>query len=79
MKMTLFEGDYSERLIENEDITKLLFLTSTDSELAQKAGEEQILINRGLMKSLLLAEELKGSIDVEKSSDTIFISISKKI
>ena len=70
-----FYKSYKNELISNEDIFTALGVKAENSDLTQ----EQIATNRAIMKALLLAEEMKGDITVEKSEKSLQITICKDI
>jgi len=69
-----FHKSYKNELVSDDDIFTVFEMRGEISDLTQ----EEIANNRAIMKALLLAEEMKGSITIDKNESSVQITIFKE-
>jgi hypothetical protein len=77
MKEIIFEKDYTESMIQDEDIMEFLSLLSSAPSQEQRNGDQSGSINRAFTKILFGAEELHGQVRLETDGKTISMIITK--
>ena len=77
MKKTIFQRDYSESMITDEDIVEFLALLAGSPSLTQKNRLHNGKVNRAFTKALFCAEELHGCVRLEADGDEFSLTITK--